>query len=47
MKKLILCFYMLALTVTLGYADNSLWTFDSDIEGWDSPSVTWNTTIIH
>ncbi len=47
MKK---CIFVIAIAMSVAslcVADNSLWTFDSDIEGWNSAASTWNTTIAH
>ena len=47
MKKLIFFTLLIGLTVTLAFAADSTWTFNSDIEGWNSSPTTWNTTITH
>ena len=43
MKILLICVCFI-LIFTFCYAD-ATWTFDSDVEGWNTPGTTWNTTI--
>ena len=46
MKKFIFFTLLIGLTVTLAFSDNSTWTFNSDLEGWNVGSY-WLSTIVH
>jgi len=46
LKRLFFCSLLIALLAATAFAADSTWTFNSDLEGWNSPT-TWNTTIAH
>jgi hypothetical protein len=47
LKNIIFISLLFVLAVALCFAANSNWTFNSDIEGWNTPPTTWNSTLAH
>jgi len=47
MRNLFFCFCMIALLAASAYSADATWTFNSDLEGWNSPASTWNSPLVH
>ena len=47
MKKFVFISFLMMFVIVLCFADNSNWTFNSDIEGWNTPGSTWYSTLAH
>ena len=47
MKKIMVFCVAFSIIALVCFAADTLFTFDSDASGWNSPGTTWNTTIAH